>query len=36
MASIRAAKAEVLRPRQRAEQVKVTLTPVKGGRKRGE
>jgi hypothetical protein len=36
MAGIRAAKKEVVQPRQRVEQVKVTLTPVKGSTKRGE
>ena len=32
MKGIRQGKAAVLRPRQRVEQVKVTLTPVKGSR----
>jgi hypothetical protein len=33
MKGIRAAKQAALRPRQRVEQVRVTLTPVKGGGK---
>jgi hypothetical protein len=33
MKGVRAAKQAVLRPRQRVEQVKVTLTPVKGSKK---
>ncbi len=34
MKGVRAAKIAVLRPRQRVEQVRVTLTPVPGGRSR--
>ena len=34
MKGVRAAKQAALRPRQRVEQVKVTLTPVKGSAKR--
>ena len=36
MKAMRGAKAAVLRPRQRVEQVKVTITPVKGSARRGE